>query len=229
MDHHRRIWVAISVVAVGLLLIGCNALPIPFLSSAAPTAANTLVYDAPVTTTIRTGTVWSGTTIAYLGKGATGSAKVLIANQVAEKQMGDTVDWQGTPAPDTTVRLSTRVLSFDDQGVTLLGTAHIEIAKTAIVSGNLPTNAQMEFSAPATYSLAKNALVPGSTVVYVGAASEGAQFSGIQGYPYRKTLDSLEYSGQLNPKVFLKLDLRVINFSETGAILGGTATIKILP
>ncbi|HEX7587804.1 MAG TPA: hypothetical protein VF478_05765, partial [Anaerolineae bacterium] len=62
---------------------------------------------------------------------------------------------------------------------------------------------------------------------YVGTTTDGAQFLGVEGYPYRKPLDSLQYVGRVSPKVFLKLDLRVTSFSDSSVLLVGTANIKI--
>lgn len=213
----------LSILAV-LPQIGCALSP---LAPAATPPPNTLVYDAPVSLTVRSGTQLPGTSIGYSGKSETGAAKVTIAGQVAPKQVGDSLDWQGTPVPNVSVKLTTRVIAFDDKALVVGGTAHIEIANVTIQSGGSPGTAQMEFTAPVTYSLAKNRSIPGSNIFYVGMASEGAQFSGIEGYPYRKRLDSLQYVGRPSPKVFLRLDLRVVNFSETDVVLGGTANIKI--
>ncbi len=211
-------WIVILLLAVVLITSGC---------SSNPPAPNTLVYDAPVSLTIKKDALLPGTSIAYGGKTETGAAKVLLTGMVAPKQTGDSVDWQGTPAPDVAVRLATRVATFDDQSVTLIGTAHIEIKNVSVKPGGSPSAALMEFSAPVSVSLNKNEWIPGSNVTYAGAANEGAQFLGLEGYPYRKPLDSLQYVGRVNPRVFLRLDLRVLNFSDSSVVLGGTANIRI--
>jgi len=203
---------------------GCSANP---FSSRSVVPPSTLVYDAPVSLTIKSGTLLPGTSIAYGGKTDTGAGKILIAGLVAPKQTGDTVDWQGSPSPDVSVKLGTRVATFDDQSITLVGTAHIEIQNVAIKPGGSPGTAQMEFSAPVSVSLNKNESIPGSNVTYVGSTSDGAQFLGIEGYPYRKSLDSLQYAGRVGPKAFLRLDLRVTTFSESSVLLVGTANIRI--
>jgi hypothetical protein len=206
-------------------VIGCNVVALPGEPTAAP---NTLSYDAPVSLSVKSGATLAGTPIKYSGKSATGSAQVLISNQLAPKQVGDTMDWQGTPVPSVKVKLSTRVASFDDQSITFVGTAQVDIADVSIKpSGTPPTTAMMEFNAPVTYSISKNEFIPGSNIVYGGSTPDGARFLGVDGYPYRKTLDSLQYLGRLNPKVSLKLDLRIINFSDSNVVLGGTANIKI--
>jgi hypothetical protein len=221
--------ILVAGILLVLLLPGCSA--IPFLSSSTPVPPNTLVYDAPVSLTIKNGELLPGTTIAYAGKLSTGAAKVLITGLLAPKQVGDTLDWQGSPAPNVAVKLSTRVASFDDNAITLvglIGAAHIALSNVAIQPGGTAGTALMEFSAPAvTYSLGKNEAIPGTNVQYAGSSPNGAQFLGVDGYSYRKQGDSLQYVGRLTPKVFLLLDLRVIGYSDTGAVVGGKAEIKI--
>ena len=221
---NRLHWIGILVAIIAVS--GCNM--IPSSPGSATPAPNTLNYDAPVSLVVKLNSTMPGTPIKYVGKSATGSAQVLISNQLAPKQVGDTLDWQGVPVPNVNVKLNTRVASFDDQSITLVGTARVDIADVSIKpSGTPPTNAMMEFNAPVTYSISKNEFIPGSNIAYGGSTSDGAKFLGVDGYAYRKTLDSLQYTGRLNSKVSLKLDLRIISFSDSGVVLGGTANIKI--
>jgi len=224
------------LLAGGLLVVvaltACSN--IPFLGSASPTPSSNLTYDVPVMTlTILNGKMLPGTNLAYAGKTDTGAAKMLIGGLVAPKQILDTVDWQGEPTANVKVKLTMRVVTFDENSVTLGGSAHIELTNVKVqpatgVSGT-PSAALMEFSAPVTFSLKPNEQIPGSLLFYTGMTADGAQFGGLEGYPYRKQADSLQYIARLAPKVTLRLDLRVINFSETGAVVGGTATIRIDP
>ena len=207
-----------------LFVSGCSLNP---LASSTPLAPNTLVYDAPVSLTIKDGTLLPGTSIAYGGKTDTGAGRVLIAGLAAPKQVGDSVDWQGSPTPDVAVNLATRVATFDQQSITLVGTAHLEIKNVSVKPGGSAGTVLMEFNAPVSVSLQKNELIPGSNVAYGGSAAEGARFLGLEGYPYRKPLDSLQYLGRINSKVFLQLNLRVTSFSDTSVLLVGTADIKI--
>jgi hypothetical protein len=213
-----------AIVTLALLVSACDVLP---FAQTTPLPPNTLAYDAPVSLDIKTGATLAGTTIAYSGKTDTGAGKIEISKLAAPKQIGDTVDWQGTPAPNVSVKLSTRVATFDDQSIKLVGTAHVEIKDTTLKAGGTTGTVLMEFNAPVTFSLNKNAAVPGSNVTYVGATNDGAQFLGVEGFPFRKPLDSLQYVGRANPKVFLKLDLRVTSFSDSSVLLVGTANIKI--
>jgi hypothetical protein len=213
-----------AIVALALFVSACDSLP---FAPTTPLPPNTLVYDAPVSLDIKTGTTLPGTSIAYGGKTDTGAGKIVIANLAAPKQIGDTVEWQGTPATNVSVKLSTRVATFDDQSIKLVGTGHVEIKDVTMKAGGTPGTALMEFNAPVSISLNKNEAIPGSNVTYVGATNDGAQFLGVEGFPFRKPLDSLQYVGRVNPKVFLKLDLRVTSFSDSSVLLVGTANIKI--
>jgi hypothetical protein len=227
MLRPRLIFLLPGLAAVLVLVLfgsGCSSLP---FASSTPLPPNTLVYDAPVSLTIKNGALLPGTSIAYGGKTDTGAGKVLITGLAAPKQTGDTVDWQGAPVPDVAVKLSTRVATFDDQSITLVGTGHIEMKNVTIKPGGSSGTALMEFNAPVTISLNKNESIPGSNVTYVGATADGAQFLGVEGYPYRKSLDSLQYIGRVSSKVFLRLDLRVTSFSDSTVLLVGTANIKI--
>ena len=218
---HRMLFV---LFLVALVSVGCSGNP---FAPSTPLPPNTLTYDAPVSLTIKTDTVLPGTSIAYGGKTTAGAGKVLLAGLVAPKQVGDSVDWQGAPIPDVNVKLSLRVATFSDTSITLIGTSHIEISNVTIQPGGAPGTPLMEFSAPVSLSLNKNDSIPGSNLLYGGSTADGAQFLGLSGYPYRKALDSLQYVGRINPHVFLKLDLRVLSYSDSSVVLGGTATITL--
>lgn len=214
-------------ITCAALIVGCAELTLPLPFASTPLPPNTLVYNAPTTLTIKTGTVLSGTSIVYQGKTPSGQAELFIAGLVAPKQLADTVDWEGTPVPNVNLKLTTRVAAFDEHALTLAGTARIQVSNVTIQPGGTPGTPLLEFNAPTTLSLKKNELLPGTKIVYAGTTPEGAQFLGLEGYPYRKQLDSLQYLGRISPKVFLRLDLRVVSFSESGVTLGGTANIKI--
>lgn len=222
MFTRQVVWL-IGIASV--LCVGCSNLSLPFMAT--PLPPNTLVYTAPTTLTIKAGATLPGTTLVYLGENENKQAQMVVAGYIAPKQVADTVDWQGSPVPNVNLKLTTRVASFDKNAITLVGTAHIEVADVVIQPGGTAGTPMLEFNAPVTWSLKKDEFIPGTKIVYAGAAPEGAQFLGLEGYPYRKQLDSLQYLGRINPKVFLRLDLRVITFSETSVTLGGTANIKI--
>lgn len=205
-------------------LIGCSALPLP----GAPTPVNTITYDTPVTFNIKAGSLLPGTSIAYQGKSDTGSAKVMLDGLLAPKQTADSVDWNGTLSTNVTSKLALRVAMFDEQSITLAGTAHIQIVNIDIKPGGTAGKTLIEFLMPVvTYQLDRNKSVPGTNLAYAGSTPDGAQFTGVEGYPYRKQFDSLQYVGHLTPKVYLRLDLRVLNFSDSSVTLAGPARLIV--
>ncbi|MBI5652124.1 MAG: membrane lipoprotein lipid attachment site-containing protein [Chloroflexi bacterium] len=214
----------ILILGFALALTACTALP---FFGATPLPPNVLAYEAPVSLTIKKDTLLPGTTLAYNGKSETGAARLMIAGQLAPKQVADNVEWQGSPAPNLTIKLATRVATFDDSAITLIGTAHVEIKDIKPQAGGTPGTPLIEFGPLVTYSLAKNEFVPGTNLAYTGSTANSAQFIGVEGVPYRKSGDSIQYNGRLAPKVFLRLDLRLIRFTETDAVVGGQAKIII--
>lgn len=220
----KRPWILFALM---LVLTACSN-NLPFLpGNRTPTLVNSLTYDAPASLTIKTGTILPGTTLGYNGKSATGAANLTIAGQLAPKQVADAVDWQGMPVSNVNVKLNMRVATFDEQAITLVGTARVEITDIKLQPGGSPGIALLEFSSPVTFSLDRNELMPGSMLAYKGAAADGAEFLGVEGYPFRKQFDSLQYVGRVNPKVFLKFDLRVLKFDANSTTLGGTVGIRI--
>ena len=205
-------------------LTSCDALPFP----GAPTPVNTLSYDTPISFNIKAGSILPGTSIAYQGKTETGSAKVLLSGLPAPKQTADSVDWDGVLSPNVKAKLALRVAMFDAQSITLAGAAHIEVTNIDIKPGGSPAKELIEFDLPVvTYQLDKNKLIPGTNVAYAGSTPDGAQFIGIEGYPYRKQFDSLQYVGHVAPKIYLRLDLRILNFSESSVTLAGPGRLRI--
>ena len=87
----------------------------------------------------------------------------------------------------------------------------------------------MTYYAPVAYGMAPGALIPGTLYSYVGTTEEGAELSGIEGYPYRKSGDSIIWNGKLRDGVYLKLNARVVQYDDKGLRVGGIATIVIAP
>ncbi len=184
-------------------------------------------FTGPVTTRIISGESLPGTNIQYLGRTPDDRANVIIGGLAAPKKGGDSLNWSGSPVPFTLVNLRTRVLTYDDGALNLVGTVDVIIQDPKPQPAQSPSSSYvMEFTLPAHHNLVRNQSVPGTTLAYVGKKTEGAQFSGIEGYPYRQQLDSVLWSGFLRDKVFIKADLRVTFYNDTNADLLGTMMIR---
>jgi hypothetical protein len=110
--------------------------------------------------------------------------------------------------------------------VNLFGTVHLVVDNPAPQVGNFGPESITAFGIPVQYSVNKGETIPGSTIQFVGKTDQGAQFSNVEGYPYRQQLDSVVWNGHLRDKVALRLDLRLISYSEDSATLVGTAQVR---
>lgn len=218
-----------DIIVLSILLLssvgGCALVP-----GAGPagglTSPNQISYDGAIALSVRKGVIFPGTTIGYDGKTTDGRALISIAGQQAPKQTADSVNFAGSPIGGTHLSLSTRVGTYDNNSVNLFGTIHLVVDDPSPVAGNLGPDAITGFGVPVQYSVNRGETIPGSTVQYVGKADQGAQFSNVEGFPFRQQLDSIVWGGHLRDKVALRLDLRLISYSEDSATLVGTAQVR---
>lgn len=217
-------FVILIALSISTALVACGGLP-PFpLGDANP--SNQLSYDGAIAISIRSGTTFPGTTIGYKGKTPDGRALMTIAGQEAPKSTADSVAFAGSPIPGTVLNLNTRVGTYDNNAVNLFGTIHLSVTSPAPQMGPAAGDAITAFGIPVQYSVNKGNAIPGSTIQFVGKTDQGAQFTNVDGYPYRQQLDSVVWTGHLRSKVGLHLDLRLISFSEDSATLVGTAQVQ---
>ena len=213
-------WLLLASIIV-LTLIGCLRSPDKELTE--------LTYEAPVKLTVKPGEAIPGTDITYIGMGENDEAELLIGGQQAFKQKGDSLDWQGTPVKGAKVDLNLRIAWYDSQAMHVVGTSRIEIDHPTVAPVTVPASALMTYYAPVAYGMAPGALIPGTLYSYVGTTEEGAELSRIEGYPYRKSGDSIVWNGKLRDGVYLKLNVRVVQYDDKGLRVGGIATIIIAP
>ena len=195
-----------------------------------PTDSETLDYSTALETSIPPGQRLPGTDIQYLGKSAQG-AQLSIGGQTAVKQMADSLTWHGEAAPGVNANYDLRIIRFDAKSLTTAGTATLSIRGAnpkAVPAETLPPNA-LKFKGLVTYAVPKGKTIPGTTLSYVGKAPDGAQLGGIEGYPYRRVADSIEWTGQLTDRVLLDLGLRVVIFDDNSLTASGTANILLKP
>jgi hypothetical protein len=187
-----------------------------------------LVYTAPFETGIEKGFNLLGTGIRYVGLSDKG-AEILIDDQTAFKQKGDSLDWKGSPVENVDLGLSLRVLWFTEQTLYVGGTAQATVRDPTPEMASIPEVPVKYSNAPVTYRVEKGDNVPGTLVKYVSKQEEGIELSGVEGYPYRKLGDSIIWEGQLREKVFLQLNVRVIFIAEDFISVAGTATLLLAP
>jgi len=186
-----------------------------------------LLYTAPFEAGIKKGSTLPGTGIGYVGLSDKG-AEILIDDQTAFKQKGDSLDWKGSPVQNVDLDLTLRVLWITEQKLYVGGTAKVIVRDPAPEAARIPAAVPVKYSnAPVTYKVDKGDYIPGTLVKYLGKAEEGIELSGVEGYPYRKFGDSIVWEGKLREKVFLKLNVRVIFIAEDFINVAGTATLLL--
>ncbi len=212
-----------------LFVLGLLLSLLPACQRKLPGGPLELYYTAPFETGIEKGSNLPGTGIRYVGLSDRG-AEVLIDDQTAFKQKGDSLVWKGSPAQNVDLDLSLRVLWFTEEKLYVGGTAEMTVRDPVPVAASAPTEAPMKYSnAPVTYHVSKGSFIPGTLVKYVGQVEEGIELEGVEGYPYRKFGDSIVWEGKLCEKVFLQLNVRVLLITESSISVAGTATVFLTP
>lgn len=201
---------------VCLLLAGCLVRP--------GKQTQKLTYRLPTSLVVEAGSSLAGTNIRYDGMEAQG-ARVSIEGLTALKRRGDSLDWVGTPLSGVSVKLALRVLSYSDSELRLVGIATLVIEKVNPRPGPVLTSSPLKYTGAVGYGVAKGAAIPGSTITYVGRTDDGATLGNVEGYPHRKVGDSIFWEGTLRDGVYLRLNVRALQFDDRGLRVGGLATL----
>lgn len=219
---NRRHWVACLAVLTFMLANTVACLPWQRAGE------GQLVYTGPTERGVAAGQFFPGTDIQYVASGS-GSAIVLMGSQQAKKKIGDSLDWDGSPLDGVALRLTQRIVWFDEETLHAAGTATLAIEDVHPVSMAYPNQATIAYKLPTTHNVARGEVIPGTTLSYAGATSDGAKLAGAEGFPYRKIADSITWEGRLREGVFVQLTLRVVFYDERQLQVAGLATIALIP
>jgi hypothetical protein len=214
----------VCCLSIVFLASGCTLVQVVLPGDGPP---GQLEYAGPTDLTIPRGELLPGTNIQYVGPASDG-ARVLIGGQEAIKKVGDSLDWQGTIAPNASVVLYQRVLHMNDERLLTGGTVTLKVDGATPAAGPYPDKPLQSFRVPVVYNVRRGAMIPGTTIGYAGAEDEGAELSGVSGYPYRKFGDSISWRGQLRSNVFLDITLRVVAYEENSLQVTGLATVALV-
>jgi hypothetical protein len=215
---HRPGWWLIVLALVGMVsLVACTGTP-----------QGTLVYRGPTEESIAAGTAMPGTSIRYVQKTAEG-AEFLIGDQRAVKKLGDSVLWKGPYGPNLTADLGLRVALIQPDAVQLAGTATLDVQNVQPAAAPFPEKPEIAYRMPVTYNVKKGERIPGTLYTYEGQGEQGARIGGLPPgeFPYRQVADSLVWTGRLAEGVMLRLDLRVIFFTDQSLQVAGFATVAV--
>lgn len=190
-------------------------------------AENTLLFDGAVELNIAPGEFLPGTR-AQLLHVREGEAEFMIDDIRAVKKLGDSLSWKGTASEGVELNLDLRVLWIGEDAVHAGGRARLLLHDPAPAAHPISQEPGTKYSLPLTFAVKRQAIIPGTTLVYMGQdAEKGALFAGLEGYPYRKMADSLTWEGTLRPGVLARYDLRVLFISDNEVQVGGIVHIFI--
>ncbi len=213
----KRAALTISILLIAMALTSC-------LSHSGPNAAQ-LTYNLPTTLSIERGAALFNTDIVYESYSEDG-VWLLIDGQRALKRKGDSVSWTGSFLPETETELDLRVIWTTEEKVDFAGTAKVTVKNVAPQKRGIVTTSPITFSGPVAYGVARDSFVPGTTLSYLGATEQGAQLGGMdEEYPYRQIGDSILWEGTLRDGVYLRAELRTVQFDDNGLRLAGIATL----
>jgi hypothetical protein len=214
----RAFW-AIGTLLFSLVMASC-LLPQGRLSSA-------LVYTfVPSRITVQVGETIPGTDIRYSHMDENG-AHVTIDGQPALKRQGDSLNWSGEPRPGVKVDLRLRVVWISDAQIELLGTTKVTVQDAQPRRAAIVTSSPMEYGGAVAYNVRKGNTIPGTLLTYEGETEEGARLGNVDGYPFRRAGDSIFWEGMLVDDVYVRLDLRAVQYGERSLSVGGWATLWI--
>lgn len=187
-----------------------------------------LVYVGPTEQGVAAGDFVPGTDIQYVGMTEQG-AELLIGGQKAEKKKGDSLDWDGHPLSGVTLNLKQRIVWFTGEKMHAAGTARLAIDEPQPEAMPFRDELPVLYKLPVGYTVKRGEAIPGTTISYLGASDAGAELGGIEGYPYRKIVDSITWTGKLREGVYLDTTLRVVLYNDEQLQVAGLATIGLAP
>jgi len=216
---NRTALLAVTLMLVSLSTGACDGKSSP----------GELTYTAPYEIGITAGNFLPGSELQYRGI-ADDMAEVYIKGKRALKQKADSLSWEGQVREGVSLDLDLRVLWFDESTLHVGGTAKVTVkGVVAQVSAPPETTALMFGNAPVAYTVQKNEAIPGTLLTYRGKTDEGAELGGTEDYPYRKSGDSIVWTGTIKDDVWLRLDVRVGVYTEQTLAVAGLASLWIEP
>ncbi|CAN5663129.1 hypothetical protein BH10CHL1_BH10CHL1_18340 [soil metagenome] len=158
------------------------------------------------------------------------SADFQIAGLHSPRTVGDSLDFDG-PWPGlsgTTYALRLRIYRVGSDNVRAAGVNRLVVNNIQATEDNSsPTGFTIKF--PFTSGIAAGEKLLGTTIGYVGTGDRGGQLSGLPAndYPYRKTGDSITWTGHIRPDIAANYNLRMLLYSADRAQVGGIVTIAL--
>lgn len=228
-----------------MLLMMALACQIPGSGSGSVTptvtpTGDTLSFSVPFAYNLEPGETVPGTRLQYIGSNPNGY-DVSIDGLTAVKHGGDSFIWSGVLAPGVYATYNLRITTAIFSGLPVAGIVELVVFNPepfAMTPTAANQTTDLHYSnVVVNYQVPVGAGIPGTSLKYEGMSEQGsggqttklAVLSGLTGYPYLATGDSLTWTGQLRSNVFVTQNMRVLSISDTALFVGGTAEVWIQP
>lgn len=223
-----------------LVSLACSMPSVDLLdrTPATPTPiGDTLTFKMPIYNQgLAAGDVVPGTGLVYNGRSDDGGFQVSIDGQTAVKRNADSFFWSGVVAPGVFANYNLRISAEAFGELQVIGPVELFVLNpNPVAITGLPENSgylRYQFI-PIEYRVPAGLRVPGTAVSFLGiqeqSGTQTAQMSGLTGISNLALGDSLVWTGQLLPNVYVRYSLRVLGMDEFGLHLGGTADVLVQP
>lgn len=218
------------------MIVAACSLPLIGEQDATPTLSpdEAVTFNIPIFNKIlAAGESIPATQMTYLGREGP-AYKVTIDGQEALKRVGDSFQWRGIIAPGVASRYNLRISpTLIGEEMLAIGSVELHVFNPVPFEKADPGSAYSDGlhfgSVKIDNRVSLGGQVPGTPFVYEGMTADGAQFSGVDGYPYRVLGDSLFWGGSLRDNVDVSYEMRVASINEEQVRLIGLAQIWIGP
>ena len=229
---------AISTILV-MLLFASTSCSLPLIGSdenATPTHSpdELVTFKIPLfNKNLSPGESVRATQLIYIGRDGP-AYKVTIDGQEALKRVGDSFQWRGIIAPGVASHYNLRISpTFNQSDMLAIGSVELNILNPVPVQLDDPgadSTAALYFNnIKIDHQVVLGGQVPGTSLVFEEMTIDGARFSGVKGFPYRRVGDSLFWSGRLRENGTADIEMRLASLNEERVRLIGLAEIWINP
>ena len=123
------------------------------------------------------------------------------------------------------ISMPQRIMLADENRMQTVGTVRVTITGASPAPQPFPGGGRYVYKVGSGYTVRKGETIPGTTLTFVGKTDEGAQFGGIDGYPYRRIGDSVAWQGRLNAGAYLDATYRIVAYTDDILTLAGLGTV----
>ncbi len=192
--------------------------------------AGAIAFAGPTERRLDVGQAIPGTDIRLVGVSEAG-AEFQIAGLRSLRTVGDSLDYDGpwSGAQDVGYNLRLRIYRLGTDHVRVAGVHRVEIRGIQPTPGPVSLDGGNQLLLPYTGQAGRGETLRGLTYGYQGMGDRGAELFGLpEGeYPFRKTGDSIVWTGLLRPDIPVRYSLRVAHYSDSTLRVVGTVKLRL--